>query len=342
MHINFWFLEDIVGVEKKVKTPYIDVGLKIKNYKNIEGLTFHCPFKLIEDNILDLSQKLGVKANSTMVFNDDCEISTINSYTCVRFTDKTELLIFLMNQAIENTYHVEQLEGKSNIIFDFADFHKYVGTNNDLKKFDDLYLRFRIKDVELKDKIYFDSEPINKSFESAFSGTRILDFKINEKRNIDNVFQTRMIVEDKKMAEFSKVHFLVMEPSSYELSSFSNYDMSCRELEEGMWDDYLDTKIDFSKGHVLAYHWKASAKSEETLKDFSCFAKINYSTARIGTIISYIGMVIALGVWGSAIVSFTPLLLGTKNYTVMCAIIDFVGALILFFVIFVLNTNKKE
>ena len=306
-HINFWFLEDISAIDNKnsIREPYIDIGLKIKNYKCIDSITLHCPFELAEENIEDLSPKMSTKNNATMIFNDDCEIETINSYTCVKFPDGSNLLIFLMDQIIEETYYIEQIDGKSNVVLNFKDFHTYIETLDGLKEIDDLYIRFRIKDVVLKDKIYFDSEPLNKSFESAFSGTRVLDFKINEKRNISERLQAKMVVDGKKWVEFSKIHFLVMEPSSYDLTSFSNYDMSCRELEENMWDDYLNAHIDFTKGHVLAYHWKASGKKGENeeikrLKDFSCFAKINYSKMRYITLFSYVLMAIALGVLGDS------------------------------------------
>ena len=33
LHVNFWFLGDIL--KGKVKTPYLDIGIKIKNYKNL-------------------------------------------------------------------------------------------------------------------------------------------------------------------------------------------------------------------------------------------------------------------------------------------------------------------
>lgn len=302
LHINFWFLEDIRGIKTKIKYPYIDIGVKIKNYKGIEGITFYCPFEISENNIVDLSQKMSTKSNATMVFNDECEIKTINSYTCVTFSDDSKSLLFLMDEMIEDTYRIESMNGNSRIIFDFSNFHKYVEKDSMLNEINDLYIRFRIKDIDLKDKIYFDSEPLNKSFESAFSGTRVLDFKINEKRNIDEKLQAKMVVGEQQWAEFSKVHFLVMEPSSYDLTSFSNYDMSCRELEENMWDDYLDAEIDFSKGHVLAYHWKGCQQKEigKRLKDFSCFAKINYSKMQYPSIFSFVIMAIALGILGDA------------------------------------------
>ncbi len=331
LHINFWFLEDIPRLNNKMKYPYIDIGIKIKNYKNVDSLIFNCPFEISKENIVDLSKKMSTKSNATIVFNDDCEITTINSYTCVTFSDESKVLLFLMGEIIDDTYKLDIINGNSSIIFDFTKFHKFVIKDETLNSINDLYIRFRIKDVDLKDKIYFDSEPLNKSFESAFSGTRILDFKINEKRNIDERLQAKMVVEEQHWAEFSKVHFLVMEPSSYDLTSFSNYYMSCRELEEGMWDDYLDTSIDFSKGHVLAYHWKASMEKDDTkkIKDFSCFAKISYSKMRYLSIASFIIMAIALGVLGDA---FSSLFGSLPNISTYTWAIQFLGGIGIFFV----------
>lgn len=339
LHINFWFLEDIHFIGKKIKHPYIDIGFKISNYKEIDGIAFYCPFKVSKSNVVDLSQKMSTKTNATMVFNDECEITTINTYTSVKFSDDSKSLIFLMGDIIEDTYRIENSNGKSSIVFDFTKFHKYVATDEILNRINDLYIRFRIKDVELKDKIYFDSEPLNKSFESAFSGTRILDFKINEKRNIDEKLQAKMVVEEYEWAEFSKVHFLVMEPSSYDLTTFSKYDMSCRELEENMWDDYLGAEIDYSRGHVLAYHWKGSQKSETNkLKDFSCFAKINYSKMRYWSIGSFVVMAIALGVLGDAISS---LLGGFANADTSEWGVQFLGGIVIFIIGWFLGKKRS-
>lgn len=65
----------------------------------------------------------------------------------------------------------------------------------------------RINNVNLRNHIYFDSEPLNKSFESAFSGTRIIDFKVNEKRNIPDSVRTEIIVRKEEWAIFKNIHF---------------------------------------------------------------------------------------------------------------------------------------
>ena len=305
LHVNLWFLGDIQANNNK--GSFLDIGFKIENYSQIEKLTVHCPFRLERENIEDLSEKLNTKENANIIFNKDCEIETKDSYTIVNISKKAgqpeePLLIFPLDQAISEIFILQNLDNinKTNLVFDFTKFIQYVEKVERLKSINDIYIRFRIQNIDLKDKIYFDSEPLNKSFESAFSGTRIIDFKINETRNIDELIRAKILIENEVWVKMNKVHFLVMEPSSYDLTSFSDDKMTCRELEERMWDNYLGRQIDFSKGHALAYHWK---QEESKSTSFSCLVKVKYSKARWHTIVAYSIMVIVLGIISSTIVS---------------------------------------
>lgn len=330
LHVNFWSLEDYKHI-KSDEIPCLDIGIMVNKYKLIDKLTFFCPFVVGKEDIADLSDKMATKNNANIIFNMDCEIQTNDSYTIIELRDKKnkKLLIFPLIQVIKDVYSVEKGEHGTKIEFKFQNFKKYVNSNPELMKFDTIYIRFRIKWDALRDNIYFDSEPLNKSFESAFSGTRIVDFKINERRNIDEKVRAEIIVNHEVLVNFRKVHFLVMEPSAYDVSSFAEFEMSCRELEEGLWDDYLGTDIDFSKGHILAYHWKTSKKQES----FNCLVKVNYSKTRMSTIFVYAMLVIALGVIGSAVVSALNIWskndLNTMFYTIIGGIIlVFIGIFI--------------
>lgn len=35
LHVNFWFLGDIL--KQKIKYPYLDIGIKIKNYQSLSN-----------------------------------------------------------------------------------------------------------------------------------------------------------------------------------------------------------------------------------------------------------------------------------------------------------------
>ena len=132
----------------------------------------------------------------------------------------------------------------------------------------------------------------------------MIDFKINEKRNIEERVRAEIIVNHEELVNFKKVHFLIMEPSAYDVSSFDDFEMSCRELEKGLWYDYFGEKIDCSKGHILAYHWK----TKDVSSCFNCLVKVNYSKTEVITIFVYAILVVVLGIIGSAIVTVITIL----------------------------------
>lgn len=313
LHVNFWFLGDIL--KQKISDPYLDIGIKIKEYKKLSSLVFSFPFQVLEQNVIDLASKMSDKINASIVFNEECEIETEKEYTIIKIPEKEKdiekkLLIFPLTQAIEHIYELTACENKSYITIKFDEFKRYLTKDSKLGFYHDIYIRFRIRDVSLQNVLYFDSEPFNKSLDSAFSGTRVLDFKINEKRNIDKSITAKMDLDEKVLVEFEQVHFLVMEPSSYDMISYTQNQMTCRELEKNLWNDYLSdytpVELNDKAGHVLAYHWKAK-KKDKKIRDFSCFAKINYQKMQMKTVLAYVLVAIGIGVIGSTIVSVTPL-----------------------------------
>lgn len=333
VHVNFWFLNDIL--KQKVKKPYLDIGIKIGDYRELLNVVFSFPFQLTKENIVDLAPMMSTKGNASLVFNEECEIETKNEYTIVQIPkneiDNDKLLIFPLKQAVEDVFELTDYGDRSYITIKFDTFRRYLETNVELDAYPSLYIRFRLKDVELHNILYFDSEPFNKSLDSAFSGTRIFDFKINEKRNINKSIAARMDIQGESLAEFNQVHFLVMEPSSYDMVSYSQNQMTCRELEKDSWNEYLE-ELNDKAGHILAYHWKKKAKdSNHKVRDFSCFAKINYQKMQSKTVLAYVLVVLGLGVIGSTIVSATPLLntflgLQMNQYVLLNFVIDIIIA----------------
>ncbi len=295
LHVNFWSLEDYKHTNNSI-VPCLDIGIKIYKYKLIDRLTFFCPFQVEREDIFDLADKMSIKNNANIIFNTDCEIHTKDNYTIIELEQNEHLLVFPLNQVIKGVYSIKNGGYGTKLEFDFQNFGNYVKSNHGLNKLNTLYIRFRIKGKALRHHIYFDSEPLNKSFESAFSGTRMIDFKVNEKRNINEKVRAEIIVNHEELAKLKTVHFLLMEPSAYEVMSFDNYVMNCRELEKDLWDDYLGMSIDFSKGHILAYHWRTQAEKE----CFNCLVKVNYSKTKPLTIVVYAIVVVALGIISSA------------------------------------------
>lgn len=295
VHINFWS----ESVKKDSGFPDLDIGIKVTDFKNVNELVFHCPFVIVKSEITDLIPKLCKLENANMVFNTDGVIETKKSYSVYSFKknkNEEKLLLFPLIQDLGEIYHLNEEDNKTDIVFNFSTFNEYLKNKIEFSEINEIYIRFRISSPELKDSIYFDCEPSNKSFESAFSGTRIFDFKINEKRNLGSKTITKIDLKKYLFPQIDNIHLLVMEPSSYDLESFANKQMTCRELEGELWDDYFGANINYSKGRVLAYHWKFE-------NECSCLVKVKYSKTNVTTLTAYIIMVLALGILGSTIVA---------------------------------------
>ena len=324
VHINFWS----ESVKNDKSKPDLDVGLKIQNFRRVDEVRFHCPFVVEDNEVVDLVPTLLKIENANIIFNTDGSIQAKESYSVYSFekeNKKENLLLFPLNQDLEKIYFLEpdDEKRKTDIVFNFAIFNAYLNRKNEFAEIKDVYIRLRITSSELKNSIYFDCEPSNKSFESAFSGTRIFDFKINEKRNLG--IRTIKNVDLKKyiFPEIKTVHLLIMEPSSYDVESFANKQMTCRELEGDLWNDYFKNKIDYSQGRILAYHWKFEGEC-------SCLVKVKYSKTNLRTLSAYILVVLALGMLGSFAVTMLQTVSGNDFVliSIIIGVILFVGFLL--------------
>lgn len=320
VHINFWSEE----VKKENCVPALDIGIKIVHFRSANEVIFQCPFVVTNDQVTDLVTKLHRIENANIVFNTDGDVQAKESYSVFSFVKKNvkeSLLLFPLHQPIDGIYTLRQVSDKTEIAFDFSKFNEYLKQRKEFDDINEVYIRFRVATSEMKNNIYFDSEPSNRSFESAFSGTRIFDFKVNEKRNLGSKTVSNKILNKYEFAQIDCIHLLVMEPSSYDVEAFASTQMTCRELEGDLWSDYLDSNINTSKGRILAYHWKFG-------NEFSCLIKVKYSKTNFKTLLGYILIVLGLGVFGSTIVATIQELLCTWNFLWLSAGISIVLFLI--------------
>lgn len=325
LHANFWSENIKVKDSSGPHVPYLDIGIRIRDWENINKIAFCCPFILKKEDITDLTSKLKVQEIDELIFNDTCQLITGSDYTTITIGNTEQSILLLCpisfndgdngikkNVKLGNSYLNSSEEKESFIEIDLSNIaKKYLGerdetTNN--PNFNSIYFRFRIASHELENNIYFDSTPVNKSIESAFTNTRIIDFKINEERNLGHFTKNNITIGELHLAEFNAVHFLVMVPSHYDVQFLPNSDLSCRELEQRRWDDYFGKKIDTDHDHVLAYHCKKKVKTNQennrkNFIEFSSLIKIKSYETNIKIIVSYMLIVIALGMLGSSLVN---------------------------------------
>lgn len=316
LHINFWSLEHI-RTKENVVIPYLDIGINIHNFRSVEKVVFYCPFAVPKDNISDLSDKMLIRENAANIFNQECSVLNTdpNKYSILivrEFEDKDiKYIVYPFDQANQlggvDAVTYACFNGQSgggskadddidHITFSLQRMIGKLG-DSDYDDAESVYIRFRIK-ADLLKNLYFDSEPLNKSFESAFAASRIIDFQVNKKRSIDPTIKSRLSDEKLIWPEFSSVHFLLMEPTSHIVDILSLPEsVTCRNLEAGIWNDYLENAFEYDSDDILAYHLKEKKKQT----DYSCLIRVNYSKTKQTTIIAYCIGVIALGMLGSVL-----------------------------------------
>jgi len=174
--------------------------------------------------------------------------------------------------------------------------------------YDDVYLRFRIQSDNIKKILFCPIEKKNWFLESGFIENQIVDIKINKERNLPHDVCKEKRLDNYKLAEFNKIHMLIMTDSRDEIISLGSNICDCRKLEEQEWDQYLNYKYDVS--NIFAYHWKEKRTEENIILDFSRLVKIASASTNIKIIIVYMFIVVILGAMGSGLIEAIKLLLG--------------------------------
>lgn len=305
LHMNFWS-ESLMGKgDKNKEIPFLDVGIKVYNFRRVKEFIFQCPFELNRDEIFDLHNKIIDKNNAQIIFNTDVEIETKKGYSLLNLNGKEKMLVCSVPKSDKCIENID--DDRTNIIFDLQALHRYIEKKKeDYEGIDELYIRFRIQSNTLINKVYSDWEEMDKSFQSRFSGTRILDFKINEERNLNQDDNKNYLIAGYEVALFKNIHLLMIELASCDVQSFAEGKMTCREVENNLWGDYCGGDILDGKKQVLAYHWKFSEKElhkDDNLSSISCLAKVKYSKAEISTVVAYSFIVVGLGILSSVGVS---------------------------------------
>ena len=286
VHANLW------DIGKNSDSAFIDFGLMIPDYKNLEAITIALPFSVPDGCIKDLSDIICEKKIGSLVFNTVCvahfggraglyETKTLS-------LDNSDRHILLLPIADNSNYYgiivkIEDVEGLTCIKIDFS------GLRKEFEDYEKLYLRFRVRDSQIKDAMFCKLKKKNYFLESAFTETKIVDFMVNELRSIKTEVNEKMTNQKLELVELSKVHFFVMEPAEREVSSDK---MECRRLEPG-WDKYIEESYE---PDTLVYHWSKKAKDDKNLSNYSELVKVTSAETNWRLIWGYVFVGIALSV----------------------------------------------
>lgn len=235
------------------------------------------------------------------LFNNDYVVRNINgspSYFCVSPSANSENTHpFWLYVLGENNFNVAEVKPYGSIVtVKILSTPKKNGgiqpAISEKKPKRNLYFRFRVEDIPV-DSIFYEENISNDFLQSAFSKTEMIDFRINEVREMNpKVYEE--ITKDKTFLPFSKIHSFFVGSSEDEQIAGNTDFKDCRLLNYERWQSYIGKDYD-NQRKLIAYHWCWKGDDKQQTRDkYNIFIKTVYKSIKWKTILKYCSVVFAL------------------------------------------------
>lgn len=277
-HFNLWMLKGINTRKHDKLDCFLDIGMMLSHAEEMTHINIFVPDRLDKLNIQDLGLAFKNTALVSSVFNEDYGV-------LARAKEKTievqrangERLFDIYMLDLENDVSVECQFGGSIIRIQLPDHLK------DKKH----YYRVRLKCAFVDQAGYIYKPPASSILEGAFFQTELIDFRLNEKRNLHSSLLE--VLRQNGDVCFTKTHFFLMREASDDYV-FSHKPPGGRQLEKDIWKVYVGEAYSFEQ--ITAYHWKESVPHGS----FNVFVKFRSFHSSWRTILTAIVAIIIIGV----------------------------------------------
>ncbi len=274
VHFNLWKL----GIRRKANC-FLDIGLMVHDATTVSHINIFIPKPIAKSDIEDLGITIREKTDVvSSLFNEDYRVSS----------QAQEKIIEVLGIDRIPVFYIYVLDLNSDVVIENA----YGGSIIKIRIPQELankkhYYRIRLKNpyVDSISRIY---TPPNSLLESAFSQTELVDFRLNEKRNLNSSLLERMRSEGE--VSFTKTHLFLMREASDDYIYSHKPPNGSRQLELDLWRGYIGS--DYSFDNIIAYHWKET----NTHDSFSAFVKFRFIHCNPLTIATFIIIIIILGI----------------------------------------------
>ncbi|MFI3221572.1 MAG: hypothetical protein QX191_00915 [Methylococcaceae bacterium] len=317
LHFNYWLL----NMGSKQEIDYLDVGVKFKSLESLNSINIFFPFEIKTNNYID---NLGLTLSNNReliaaIFNARIDnLKTVSSNVfdiCFVNNKKDKLRLFtqieLSDKDANNGVSISNQDGGSILSFPTTLIQLSEQESSTAGEVETAfgYFRFRIK-LSSEDKKSISQIYVSKDakFLSRIESTEIVDFRVNEVRNLPNKIVSKL----NNNSCITSVHFfLIRETNSEHKLSHSEF-KRCRLLEKNLWDSYLSVPPNISiPEQMLIYHWKEPLQKQndkQYLENFSAFAKFCTITVTRWRLAGFIclGVILGMisGVFGNFVYSF--------------------------------------
>lgn len=311
VHVNLLKIRNQKGI-----SYYLDFGLFFSIA--IKELRFYFPFYIYSSDIVDLGNLLA-KNNDVLCLifhaNMSASFSGQNCYTHVRnLDDNSSFVLYQLGESNLEVVHTQiqsliptqtsspvqgtilniRLKGEYSFQPPFVDCKDC--TKKEDNKPERCYIRFRvpIKDIN---SFKHSANISDDFFQSAFSKIDMIDFRINDRREIDKKVLENLREGSFSAFQFNEAHFFYVADSKENIRNGSVIHKDCRIMERERWKDYFPETENIN---YLAYHWEKRCKSDkDNFTEFCIFFNTIYPERNWLRILLYIFVVILLSFVGS-------------------------------------------
>lgn len=275
LHLNLWKLNKKNGEKESPFKNFLDIGIKILEPSNVANISIFLPFRVGKGAIEDLGYLFeGNDKLVAAVFNEDFKArpTEIQSKTLEVVDDENDVKLYIY--MIDKKNDIRMLKNYGGSVINIK-----LNSGAEIKP---LYYRIRINTNKLEE-FYTRYKLESQWLDSHATHTELIDFRMNEKRNLD-----RTLLEDMRKGgevRFKKVDYFVMREFKYDYVSSHTEMYRSRKLEKDLWDSYVGNDCECED--IIAYHWKWPVAHEVEVSGFNAFVKYRFLTSDIKTRITF-------------------------------------------------------
>ena len=240
LHFNLWKLPNGSGYQR-----FLDIGIKVHKPAEVRQLCLYFPFDVAPECFEDIVGKFIADSSLvSAIFNEN--------YTVSSEAGSKSHLVTGANEPFD-IYETSVENRKRDIKFNGTVFRL-----NFEERGRPVYLRFRVSCAYVNSLSNIQRAP-NSIVQSAFSQTEMIDFRVNEARDLNK----DLLVEMRKQSSFrlAKVHFFFVCSYGEDIVRAHEQYAKCRNLENYRWASYVGNEK-LKNQIYLAYQWTKSDRDD--------------------------------------------------------------------------------
>lgn len=266
LHFNLWKIPN----GSKEHHKFLDIGVKLNDTTNVNVLNIFFPTELTSHDFFDIVSKFIDKPDLvSAIFNENYKVISDGTSKSYEIRDGHDSFVFNIYKTSSNDLAFKNFENGTIVSIKI------------LRQERKSYYRFRIRG-EFIQSISTISKPTNAILESAFSEIEMIDFRVNEIRDLNHDLLEQ--IRGEVLLKINKQHFFFICSNDEEVIGNHQPFISCRNLENYRWNNYVDLP-NLEDSVYLAYHWKEKDKESVSTLIKTKYEKNNWKT--IGKFLFY-------------------------------------------------------